>query len=692
MRYLQFADICIDTHNQMLFKNGEAINLAPKVFELLLFFCHNSERVISKDELMEQVWAGTLVTDNAISRTLVKVRKALGDDPKSPEFIITVPRKGYRMIGRFEPTEEAKVVEPNTETHSVKPPVQTAQNYFNNPYLFTVLIGLIIASIIAVFFIFFNTSDPLQSKQITSLTRATGSETQPAMSPDLNWFAYTQINNKTGLKQVSVNNEKDNTHFIISHARGNISKLAWSPDSLKVAFLYKHNVVCNIFWAPINLVENKDNWEKITECDSDSFPEFRFSPDGESLFFNNRQSQISGYQIFRVNLGNKNKDIVNQPITNGRGNYHFDISPDGNKLVILNSEYDPYTRIYTLDLNDSKLTLTAKLKYLMRSVIWHHDSETLIHPSPHPAYELWQSNTSGEKIAVVASSPLRVKDLSRISNGKDFLFSSYLLNRDLHFKDLENNTSISMHNSSVMDYLPTIAHNSDQYAFASKRTNTAEVYIASLDTLTAKKITHFQSPVRLYALSFSPDDTKLLMMADNQIYITDITTEKTIQLPINNNAIRGVSWETNDRLLLSVIKNNNWQLMRFDLTKNELTQLHFSYTAGTYSIFDKHYYFINDETNQVMKLTNAQAEPEGLDLVCSPTFINRKLNLTVTKQGLICQTDIKPSRLSMFDFETGKSQDWQSLGTLSDFEVKDNSVIYAKIKQNVADIMRTNTQ
>ena len=104
MRYLHFTDICIDTHNQLLYRQGETINLAPKVYDLLVFFCQNSHRVISKDELMEQVWTGTLVTENAISRTLVKVRKALADDPKNPQYIITVPRKGYRMVADFVPS------------------------------------------------------------------------------------------------------------------------------------------------------------------------------------------------------------------------------------------------------------------------------------------------------------------------------------------------------------------------------------------------------------------------------------------------------------------------------------------------------------------------------------------------------------------------------------------------------------
>ncbi|WP_164881453.1 winged helix-turn-helix domain-containing protein [Pseudoalteromonas sp. R3] len=94
MRYLRFENLIIDTHNQLLIRDGVSVTLAPKVYDLLYYLACNQQRVISKDELMDAVWQGTLVTDNAISRTLVKVRKALGDDPKSPNFILTVPRKG----------------------------------------------------------------------------------------------------------------------------------------------------------------------------------------------------------------------------------------------------------------------------------------------------------------------------------------------------------------------------------------------------------------------------------------------------------------------------------------------------------------------------------------------------------------------------------------------------------------------
>ena len=112
----------------------------------------------------------------------------------------------------------------------------------------------------------------------------------------------------------------------------------------------------------------KKSWQPISECGADSSPHFVFTPDGRKLYFNDRQSTSHGYQVFRVNLASYEKEIVNQPITNGLGNYSFDISSNGQHLIMANSEFSPNTRLYTLNIDDSTLEQTAQLNYLMRSV------------------------------------------------------------------------------------------------------------------------------------------------------------------------------------------------------------------------------------------------------------------------------------------------------------------------------------
>jgi len=718
LRYLYFADICIDTHNQLLYRQGETINLAPKVYDLLVFLCQNSHRVISKDELMEQVWTGTLVTENAISRTLVKVRKALADDSKKPQFIITVPRKGYRMVADFVASDtisnqpEGSVSLNQTDdfnddeqqTALIKKNQQstlTAQpSVFNQSRTtkYTILIAVGVIILIAITYgLSIKKNTVLQTKQIKPLTREVGVEQYPAVSPELTQLAYRKdISGKPSY--INIENLTSHAKQSITHARGALSKPVWSPTQDKLAFLYKHNSVCMIFWAELSDIKNKDTWQDITECGAQASPHFVFSPDGQYLYFNDRQSASHGYQVFRVNLANKEKDIVNQPITNGLGNYSFDISPDGKRLLMINSEFSPTTRIYTLEIENSTLEQTAQLDYLLRSVLWHHDNETIIHPSPHPAYELWQSDLAGNKLAVVASNTSRVKHLSRINNGKDFSFVSYLLNKDIHFQaiDKRNNLkSIELANSTVMDYLPALANNTNQYAFVSKRSTSAEVYLSTIKAVTdnstenAKQLSHFNNPVKLYDLAFSPNDSQLMVLADNQIYVAKIDEMSMKKLPLDNIAIVAVNWQDENNLLLSTIKNADWTLMAYNISEQKLSSMPVGYQGGLYSAVDSSFYFIADDSSQVMKFSEISAEPQATDLTCQPSIINRKLNLKATTDGLVCQSNAENKEYSHYSFIGQRSQTWQKPAAGNDFDDNKKGMIYAKMKRSVADIMQT---
>lgn len=78
---------------------GESIvHFEPKLFDLLLLFSEQPNRILTRDYLLTHLWRGTLVTDNAVNTLIGNLRIILGDDAKSPRYIETVP---MRAIGLF---------------------------------------------------------------------------------------------------------------------------------------------------------------------------------------------------------------------------------------------------------------------------------------------------------------------------------------------------------------------------------------------------------------------------------------------------------------------------------------------------------------------------------------------------------------------------------------------------------------
>ena len=78
---------------------GEWQTLEPKVYQLLVYFIEHQGRVISLEELHQNIWTGQVVTDTAVRRSISKLRHALGDtDAKNPRFIHSVMKRGYRFV------------------------------------------------------------------------------------------------------------------------------------------------------------------------------------------------------------------------------------------------------------------------------------------------------------------------------------------------------------------------------------------------------------------------------------------------------------------------------------------------------------------------------------------------------------------------------------------------------------------
>ncbi len=77
---------------------GEFSDIEPKVMDLLVLFATRPGEVIPKSEIASAIWGEVEVNDDALTRTLWKLRKALGDSAKNPSYIETVPKRGYRLI------------------------------------------------------------------------------------------------------------------------------------------------------------------------------------------------------------------------------------------------------------------------------------------------------------------------------------------------------------------------------------------------------------------------------------------------------------------------------------------------------------------------------------------------------------------------------------------------------------------
>lgn len=96
MKY-EFDSIIVDLQRHEISRDGEPIAVEPQVFRLLVHLIENRDRVVSKDELVEEIWEGRFISDSAISSRIKSARKVLGDDGAAQKYIKTIHGHGFRF-------------------------------------------------------------------------------------------------------------------------------------------------------------------------------------------------------------------------------------------------------------------------------------------------------------------------------------------------------------------------------------------------------------------------------------------------------------------------------------------------------------------------------------------------------------------------------------------------------------------
>ena len=95
----------LDLVNERLCRGEETIALPPKAFAVLRYLNEHPDRLVTKQELLDAVWPDIAVTEAVLKNCILKLREALGDDAKTPRYIKTVHRRGYRLLAPLSTTQ-----------------------------------------------------------------------------------------------------------------------------------------------------------------------------------------------------------------------------------------------------------------------------------------------------------------------------------------------------------------------------------------------------------------------------------------------------------------------------------------------------------------------------------------------------------------------------------------------------------
>jgi Tol biopolymer transport system component/DNA-binding winged helix-turn-helix (wHTH) protein len=118
----EFEEFRLDAGQKCLWHADQLVSLTPKAFETLLVLIKHRGEVVGKDVLLDEVWADTFVEESTLSQNILTLRKTLAVFQKDKQFIVTIPRRGFRFVAEVKEIvgdEEFFIVEKRTRTHIV---------------------------------------------------------------------------------------------------------------------------------------------------------------------------------------------------------------------------------------------------------------------------------------------------------------------------------------------------------------------------------------------------------------------------------------------------------------------------------------------------------------------------------------------------------------------------------------------
>ncbi len=661
----QIAEFYFDENTQLLTgPTGDQL-LEPKVAAMLTFFCLNPERDINRDELLASVWPQQVVTDNTINRVILLLRKAFKDENKIKRFIITKPKVGYRFI--------ADVKKLDTKPKPVKPPIKSYQS--------TYLLGLgLLLTLLLVLFTTEHQPETNSNPHVSPLIRLAGGQFNASMSPDGKRLVYTASDQQASTHQNTIYllNPDNPIPIQISQSGGQSNYARWSHNGESLAYVFNDATGCQ--FHRVDVVGGiASTPEPFYQCMPNDYTQLAFSPDDRFLYFLERQHPIAPLQAYALDLTTGSKRRLSQPLAKGIGNHYLDVDDQSGAILLLSDQQPGISSLFRLETSDDTFQLLKTFDYSLNSAIWGHQTNTVVHPSIHPAYELIQTDLSNDQSSVLLSDSRRVSEPRKIHDGRnrDYSFTSYVHNRDITISG-QADTSF---NSSVMDYLPALSNQGGRLAFVSKRSGDSQVWLKKLDSNQLMAVEPIDAGRVYYSLNWSSDDNHIVANTNTGLLVIDANQIKITNAIVLKHPAYAVGWLSPQTLIYSHYQNDHWQTYSHGLNSQQKQPLE-SKWAMVLANEQQQLYF-----DQNM-LIHRDGEPWSETQACGFMLFRYALTLELDGAALYCRSRENEQVLLKITDDLVETMDVQvSLGEF--YSVAHGRLAKTVMASGHSDIMRT---
>lgn len=636
-----FASFVVNESSVLLTKNNQIIELEPKIFSLLCYFCQNPQRAISRDELIEQVWDGRIVSNAAINRAIGELRKIVEEDVKKPSIITTVSKVGYafnanvvikenpantssssnditpKIAPKIAPKVESNTIEKTQIKENKKR--ESPQKSDRSPWrrLFTFLI-LAVTLLMAGYLIFSSQlfdqnhhtaqSIELDNKSKAPLTHIKGMSFRP------------QLNHKNSLLFLHKTPSSKSTQLWIQQQGQKAEALTddsyyytwaiWGGDSTVFASRFNNLAErhCEVVKIDINTLAS----QKVFDCGERALTYLAFDPRSNTLYFNDRNSVSEPYVIKSIKLNTQRIQQITLPPPDGnsRGDFLFALSPSYQQLAIFEYQQDGGALLKTLPLSSPAQVTKHKAFHSVDSLAWVDEHNLVI--AEHSGIQSY--NLTSQKITSLIESE-NVTQATYSAPTNTLAYVRFDSTQNIYAAKLAKDSSATTSNHSALtsspylNFMPVFANNSNQLAYFS--TDSGELAIQLQNSKQDERILKLPETIRHFGnIVWSQDDSAIFASINSKVFRYDLASKSWQVLDMPLSRIHFIEVIDNKNIIVSSDDGGDWQLWQVnlvDMDKKQVTEFG-GYSAHYADKTDELFYSKYSQTGLYRKKVSSNEE------------------------------------------------------------------------------------
>ena len=388
---------------------GGAHQIEPRIMRVLLVLAARAGGVVTRQDLLDEVWAETIVGEEILTRAVSELRRVFGDDARQPAYIETIRQHGYRLIMPVGPAPAVESSDVTAESTSPVPSmpdagVTAAASQAVDPLpgpalpearrLAGTLVGralpLLLVAAVAILAVtlprWWRGEAPPPPAAPQPLTTYPGRELHPALSPDGARVAFAWSGPDGRAPGIYVKQRNSETALRLTDEPGWSAWPAWLPGGQTVAFVQSVDTISAICLVP------SLGGPVRRLCEVESLVEgLDAAPDGEHLAWASREPGGGPFRVRGLSLADPATAWLPVPATGPGGDVQPRFAPDGRWLAWVALGPGGDGTLTCAPVAGGKPHVVARARGAVGGLAWTPDSRRLIYAAaPAGAYGLWQ--------------------------------------------------------------------------------------------------------------------------------------------------------------------------------------------------------------------------------------------------------------------------------------------------------------